>query len=227
MIRCPHCGKEFEPRPLAELPPLDGLSFRRRYRVPASLHPTTEGRALDLARHWHQKVTRISVLNQARFAAIAARLEDGYAVDACRAAVECYGADKWHREKAAAGSPAWLDLADFFKVKVLERWIVTANEQRLAREKLEHARPPAPAVRRLCKDVAAALPEADVEARRVRDWNRLALADRKRFWARAETELAAKLGARPPQQAVMPAAWELMDQERAGATGAAGGPKPV
>lgn len=148
------------PEPPHDRDPLCG--FRLRYKRGAYRDAEAiEVRAVDLARSWHRLVTRITVLHQARFRAVAARLADGYEATDCLDAIETYGRDKWHRDQVQAGHPAWLDLEDFFAVKVLERWIQTAKEQSAAmahaKVKQEVRRPVAPAVQGLVKPVAEAL----------------------------------------------------------------------
>jgi hypothetical protein len=138
----------------ASAPPPAGAvaedGFRRTYRLPAGLEPERERQALHLAALWSEKVTPLRVLNQQRFSAILARLCEDYDQAVLAEAVAAYGADDWHREKNA-----WLDLADFFRPKHLDRWIREAEARRLARQKKELSRPAADRrVRSLVGDLA-------------------------------------------------------------------------
>ena len=69
-------------------------------------------------------------------------------------------------------------------------------------------------MRRLCKEIAGALPEADIEARVRRDWDALGVAVKRRLYSQAETQLRAELGAdQVSQKVVLARAQHLMDAE--------------
>ncbi len=97
--------------------------WAKRYRRPASCSRRMEGHVLGLASVWHESVRSLRTLSQARFAALHARLEDGYAAKDVAAAIRCYGASPWHRQRRA-----WVDLARFARPEHLDSWISHAHE---------------------------------------------------------------------------------------------------
>ena len=159
--------------------------FRRRYRRPAGCTDEQEAAVLDLAAAWSRRVTRITVLNQARFAAVHARLADGYRMEACLEAIAAYGRDEWHRQNGA-----WLDLADFFKPRKLDVWIRKADGPREAARRRDERRPPAdPAARRLVGGVAEARAIRSQESELVERFGSLAEDERRRLIGQAMDEL--------------------------------------
>lgn len=145
-------------------------TFRKKFKRPVDCTTADEQAVIDLAVEWCRKVTRITVLNQDRASAIFARLRDGYRFDACRAAVEEYGRDEWHRKHNA-----WLDIADFFTPQKLEIWIRKAEDKKLVEEKRRHANTQIPNAA-----VQQALDQL-VEAKRIKseDENLTAIFDKK------------------------------------------------
>ena len=205
MIRCPYCGREFEPLPAEALSPTHPApapqheprsvtDFIRRYKRPASCTEEMECRVLYLATIWSHQVARLTVVSQARFAAIHARLEDGFADAACKSAIEAYATDKWHVDNPQARK----DLADFFAVKTLEKWIREAADKANPRDDRKHPNP---------------LP-LDDEARRRRDWDKLDAADRRRFSQAVKDKLKAAGIDNPDWRMVLGRAMDLMDKER-------------
>lgn len=126
-------------------------NFRTSYRRPTTGDEATEQLVLALASVWSTHVTRITILNQARFSAIHARLVDGYDPAAMRQAVMEYGQSEWHQKKKA-----WVDIAAFFKPEKLDAWLRKATERQLERTNRQAAKPPPNhQARKLVQDVAA------------------------------------------------------------------------
>ena len=161
----------------------DRATFRRRYKRPADATPADEEAVLEIAGIWSRRVQRLTVLNQARFSAINARLRDGYTFAEMTAAVEEYSRSEWNRSHSI-----WLDPARFFTPEHLEKWARKADERGHA-ERIAASASPArdPRVNSAAADMAARM---DAERRAVRDREDALLG---RFNGLAEGEQAALL----------------------------------
>ena len=162
-------------------------TFRKKFRRPAGCSAADEAAVIDLAIQWCRRVTKITVLNQPRFAAIHARLSaDGYKFQACMEAVAEYGKSSWHRKKKV-----WLDISKFFVPEKLEPWILKVTERGLAAAKRQGDAPAVnPQIRFLIKQPAKELDHKSEAARALHEFDVRPGAERTKIQNQARKELA-------------------------------------
>lgn len=172
------------------------VPFRRKYRRPASCDGATEKAILILATEWYHKVQRFTVLNQARFTAIHARLDE-YEFDWLSKAIETYGKSEWNRK-----NKVWLDIVKFFRPEKLDHWLNNAREQQIVAEHRRNAAARVNSrVHRLCGKLADGKAVQDERQELEDRFTALVDADRTRLLEQAMKEL---LTIRPTLRGVSP-----------------------